>query len=463
MDKINVLFPLEVINRDLDYRLFLAAEAAHEGNRIFVGQHDAIHRLSKSMEGGIYLGQYAFRSLFPLETTERYRDIKSRGFTLIHLHEEGAIYYGGPDDWKKALQQRIDPRVLDETDWVCTWGDFQRDAFLELAPRCAEHVRTTGHPRFDLLRPEYRGYYEAEVGTLPRPKSPFVLVNTNLVLANSCIGLDDTFSKVRGYDASSPASRVDFFGKWAHNNRILVGFVELVNRLSLAFPSLHFVLRPHPAENMDYYRTIFRGISNVSVMHHGPVIPWLLASELLLHNGCTTGMEAFLADKPVINYMSMPEGKYDCFLPNVFGARCGTPEEVIDRVRAITTDGGHAAPHAVLPDQARSLVANFDAPSLPRVRAVLSECEADVRRRRQIYSRRGFRAREAVHDAASAARKVARSFLPARRKRANAYAQIFYGFERDNLESRLARVQRIVGKKLTLEVYGPELFSIEVA
>lgn len=463
MERVNVLFPLEVINRDLDYRLFLAVKAANERNRVFVGQHDAIYRLSRSMRGGIYLGQYVFRSLFPQETGARYRDVKSRGFAVIHLHEEGAIYYGGPKDWGPALRQRIDPTAMDGEDHVLTWGETQRQALLEMKPRCAANIRTTGHPRFDLLTRDYRAYYEEDVAALPKPPSRFVLINTNLVLANSCMGLSDTFSAVRNYDPASAQSRLDHFAKWGHNNRILVGFVEMINRVSLELPSVHFVVRPHPAENHDYYKEIFRGIGNVSVVHHGSVMPWVLASELLLHNGCTTGIEARLAGKPVINYFSMPEGKYDCYLPNVFGQRCTTPDEVIDTIGAILAGEGDRATLEHVPNQARSLMANFEQESFPRVLEVLAEVEQTAARREQRWSRRQHRAGEAIHAAGAAAKGVARRFAPARRARFQAFSQIFYGFQEAVVRTKLDRIQRMLGKRVTFELHSPELLSIEHA
>jgi hypothetical protein len=44
-NKVNLLFPIEIMNRELDFRLFLAAYCARPNNRIFIGQTDAIYRV----------------------------------------------------------------------------------------------------------------------------------------------------------------------------------------------------------------------------------------------------------------------------------------------------------------------------------------------------------------------------------------------------------------------------------
>jgi surface carbohydrate biosynthesis protein len=464
MEKINVLFPIEVINRDLEYRLFLAVRCAHPRNRIFIGQHDAIFRLSRFIDAGIYLGQYVFRQLFPLEKGERYRELKERGFSVIHLHEEGAVFYGGPDDWAAALRRRVDPTLFEPDDHLCTWGDFQRDTYRALEPRCADNIRTTGHPRFDLYRPEYRRYYARQMASLRRPPGRFILVNTNLVLANNCLGPVDTFSPVRGYYADGPAdARSLFFEKWAHNSRILTNFVTLVNRLSVEFPDLQIVLRPHPAENHGFYRTVFRGIPNITVVHEGTVAPWIFAAELLIHNGCTTGMEACLSGKRVINFLSVQNPKFDLFLPNVFGERCTDEDQVVASVRTALRerpDGGQV-PLAELPEQARELVSNFDAESFPRVASLLSRVEEEVAGRPHRYRRAEFQVGDSVHRALARARGAARSFFPERLSRFLAYSQIFYGFDRTEIGNKLDAVQRVVGKRVKWEYYGPELISIE--
>ena len=73
--------------------------------------------------------------------------------------------------------------------------------------------------------------------------------------------------------------------------------VTLTHNLANKFPELNFIYRPHPSEDHDYYKVIFKGVKNINVEHDGNVIPWILACKLLLHDGCTTAIEATLAGK----------------------------------------------------------------------------------------------------------------------------------------------------------------------
>ena len=147
----NVLFPIETINRELDFRLFLAVKFASPSRRIFIGQHDVLDSIVPLMQGGVYLGKNAFKTLFPTDQTH-YRRLKERGFSLVHLDEEGGIYSGHHENWRRVLDLRLDPTVLSGDDFLCTWGDFQRDHYVSKAPALESHTRSTGHPRFDLYK-----------------------------------------------------------------------------------------------------------------------------------------------------------------------------------------------------------------------------------------------------------------------------------------------------------------------
>ena len=46
-------------------------------------------------------------------------------------------------------------------------------------------------------------------------------------------------------------------------------------------------------------------------------MPWILASAVLVHGGCTTGMEAFVADHPALALRPNDNPWHGCFLSNL--------------------------------------------------------------------------------------------------------------------------------------------------
>ena len=70
-------------------------------------------------------------------------------------------------------------------------------------------------------------------------------------------------------------------------------------------------LQPHPGEAVEYWTERYGGNSRVTIVPRSNPHPWIMASELVVHTGCTTGLEAALLDKPVINLMPSEHPTFD--------------------------------------------------------------------------------------------------------------------------------------------------------
>jgi hypothetical protein len=63
----------------------------------------------------------------------------------------------------------------------------------------------------------------------------------------------------------------------------------------------------------------------VQVTNEGNVVPWILASEAVIHNCCTTGLEAYVMGVPAISYRATVNDFYDLGfyrLPNLLSHQC---------------------------------------------------------------------------------------------------------------------------------------------
>jgi hypothetical protein len=76
----------------------------------------------------------------------------------------------------------------------------------------------------------------------------------------------------------------------------------------------------------------------VHVTNEGNVVPWILASRVVLHNGCTTGLEAFVMGVPAISYRESADDQYDdgfYRLPNAVSHQCFNFEQLQDMIHQI--------------------------------------------------------------------------------------------------------------------------------
>lgn len=457
----SILMPTEIINRDLDFQVMLAARVVRPGVRVFLGRADAIHRVAHEVEGGMFIGK-AFDPFFPEVDTRFYRLLKQQGTVVLHLDDEGAVFLGDRNEWRETLLRRFDPAQITTDDYVCAWGDWQRDLYRSTGAREPSRVRTTGHPRFDFLRSAMlRDYYAPAAAALTERHGSFLLLNTNLQVANNGLGLKYTFTKRFGYDVTDRAKKTKSVTTYAHATTLLVNFVRLAHRLADEFPDLKIIVRPHPSEDQKYYRTVFTGVPNVLVLHEGSVIPWLLASRALIHDGCTTGIEAALAGVPIVNYKSIADVRYDAYLPNLFGTRCTTEDEAVLAVRNILAGNVKAPPPTELPigDDERALLANFNGETFDRLLEVVREADSDQR----VTSMRTLRlkAREQAARFVENAKSLVRRVAPAGVIE-NAYSRNkFYGFRAARVERRILDAERVTGRKLRLSLHGDNLLSLD--
>lgn len=462
-DKINLLFPVEIINRELDFRLFLACLGAHDDNRVWIGRPRTIYSLGSFMQEGVYVGKNIF-GLPPNLTLHRYDKLKRRGFKFVHLDEEGAVYRGGAESWRQELRRRFDPTCLAEDDYMCTWGDFQRDFYKSFEPKCSANVRTTGHPRFDLYKPDYRDYYAQAAKRLRERYGDFVLINSNLHRVNHHEGLECVFSERLNYHAKDSRRRSEFFDRWRHLSCTFTSFVHLINRLSVEFPDTNIVVRPHPSENKAFYDTAFGDVPNVHAVREGSVGPWLLACKAMIHDGCTTGLEAYLADVSIINFKPVADAQHDAFLPNLFGRRCSTEEEVVEHLHdQLKLSGPGAANEGAplkLPEDAYLLLDNFRRDTFPQLVAVLDEAASSMKPGRSSQIPVRFLMQEGFRRWEHAAMSV---FLRrSRREKLEELARLkFYGFDRTDLDQRFDLIQKITRTRVKYSLHSSDLLSVE--
>jgi CDP-glycerol glycerophosphotransferase (TagB/SpsB family) len=116
-----------------------------------------------------------------------------------------------------------------------------------------------------------------------------------------------------------------------HKQAIFEDFQRMIPALDKMFPDYNIVVRPHPTESQKIYHDIAARCRRVQVTNEGNVVPWLLATKALVHNSCTTGVEAYVMRVPAITYRASINETYDFGfyrLPNLISHTCFNIEEL---------------------------------------------------------------------------------------------------------------------------------------
>lgn len=459
-----LLFPLETIVRELDYRLVLAARLVRPGVTLLLGNHTDIYELGRRMRGAVYVGKHIL-NLNPNSITERYDAMKAQGHRVVFLHEEGAIFNGDRAAWEKGLIRKFDPRWMKPEDTICAWGEAQAEVYRRLAPDHAGSIRTTGHPRFDLCKDRYRPLYAAEADSLRAEFGKFLLVNTNFTLSNSMQGWDWCIQR-DSIDASDSAARSRAFDYFGYDLRRVTYYIQLMSRLSDAFPDRQIVLRPHPSERMDIYERLLKHVPRVHIRKSGSLVAWLHAAEVLIHTDCTTALEAYAARLPIVHYRQEDDERFICADAAGFGAPCRSAEEVIAATRRVLsgTQGASVEPQALA--QTQSVIHNLSPESdgFSLLADATNEALEAVGPQTEILgSLRSFE----IKGRKLRTKAWLRQRFPILRKRTtsrNAHSrEKFPGLDASVVRAKMDIIQKIEGRQLVLNYISPALVTLRTA
>jgi surface carbohydrate biosynthesis protein len=167
-----------------------------------------------------------------------------------------------------------------------------------------------------------RDIYQGDVKQLRSTYGDFILVNTNFNHVNAFSPDLNLFRP-----AKKPGEEPKF-GRAAKG--MSREYAEGLRDHKQATQSA-IVVRPHPTEDQEIYRTVASQCERVRVTNEGNVVPWILASQTVIHNGCTTGVEAYVMGVAAISYRPTVNDYYDLGfyrLPNLLSYQCFDLEEL---------------------------------------------------------------------------------------------------------------------------------------
>lgn len=441
MPKPTIIVPVENQVRELDAKLLFACVAAERGFPIILGSRTFVHYAMPFFERGIYLA----KSMRP--ASARMFDVISRlGHEIVAWDEESLVRFSSPEYYA----WRFSPETFRHIAMLFTWGEDDAEMFRGYAHFPGMPLRVTGNPRVDLLRPELRRWWDEPVARLRERFGEFVLVNTNFPFVNGFVGalklVETDASGVERTTGTSRGLSLEFArSKEAHQRAIFEGFRELLPALASAFPERTIVLRPHPSERADVWQEIARRHPNVRVTNEGNVVPWLIAARVLVHNGCTTAVEASVVGTPAVAYRPIRIDVHDYALPNALSHQADTIAEAIERVGAILEQRLGGVPESERRRVLDRHLASIEGP-LACDRIVEALLEAGYGERELPRPELGRYLRGWLRGNVRTVKKLVNRMRPNHRHNAAYHAHRFPRIAAADLEARIARFREHLGR-----------------
>ncbi|UOQ44126.1 hypothetical protein MUN89_20065 [Halobacillus salinarum] len=298
--------PVEVQVRELESKLLLAYYALKRGYRVIIGDHNMVEEAASVYPEGIF---------FLKGYTHGYRqtviqNISQFEHVIIELDEEGLLLH----DPVKYLRDRMKLNMLHLVKKELCWGKYQKEVIAKAYPQCKEKLYITGNPRFDLLLPKFRDLHKDQTEKVKQQYGSFILINTRFAKYNTLAGF-----RSGKLDAHTQYIK-DMFEE----------FLTMIKHLCSSCADINIVVRPHPSEDPQPYVRACKPYKNAYIRREGNIINWISAAEAMVHNGCTSSIEAFLLNKPVVTYIPFTNAEFDVDLPNDLGTKAARLEDLVN-------------------------------------------------------------------------------------------------------------------------------------
>jgi surface carbohydrate biosynthesis protein len=281
------------------------------------------------------------------------------------------------------------------------WGSALRDAFVEAGTMPVDRLHVTGCPRFDFAAPRWRTL-------LAQQRRGYLLVNANFPLVNPRFSGSQGRERAAMVAAGWPSSYVDRL--LADLRRIFPRYLEIIRWLAEARPEHTLLVRPHPFENEEPYRSALGGLCNVRIDGSGGVLEVIHNAAAVLHLNCGTAVEAVLLERlPIhLQFLDTEATASHAKLPARVSRPVAAFEELLAVVDAVAAETAHFPFAKVHAEHIHRFFHDNDGKAAERVAETVVRAAADVRPRPSLAaviasSRSRPSAAQLAHGLASAA------------------------------------------------------------
>jgi surface carbohydrate biosynthesis protein len=290
----------------------------------------------------------------------------------MFLHDEGGMHQVRSWTQHVLKNHNIDCLRTRKINRICVWGERQKQILGARLTELSDSIRVTGTPKFDLCLPQFSWVTSEKSKEKLTRYGPHILVCTRFALAAHSQGQGDPFRREMNNPTLWPktldrGSIADlWFSTWQRDVHDFADFVCLVKEIASHYPQYTIILRPHPSENAIFYEQAFASFANVVVTKEDSVLVWIRSAELVIHSNCTTGIEAVLAGRPVLNLIPACEARSE--LDVEVAREAGCVARSIDEALSVTgrlLEGSESMP--VWTPHAQSILYNLTNEAIPQL------------------------------------------------------------------------------------------------
>lgn len=369
---IAVLMPINSFERELACRTVTACNLASSGFQAVIGAKDILYEIAAVSRNVVWLGKEVFAAK-PFSIKNKVaRQLSENGSLIFYLQEEGAMFQIVSWDSQVLEKHSIDKLKNEKIEQLCVWGRKQYLTISRHAPSLKNRIIVTGTPRLDLCGTRYEWLERELVDSYKAALGDYILVCTRFGSVANKSSLHAFFqNKLDPNVVPSFRTREEntdlWFTKWRRDIHDFAEFIILIKELAATHQKTAIILRPHPSESLAFYRTAFSRFENVIVRRDGNVLPWIRAAKVVVHSNCTTGVEAALCGKSVVNFLPgrrKERSGLDVAVACEAGLACRSIPAALEAIDTMLRGKPH---HQRWSEDARNTLSNLEGDAIPKI------------------------------------------------------------------------------------------------
>ena len=226
--------------------MLLGSELVSRGHNVWLIEKGRFRKSPASFAPSIVLEKGLTTGCLP-----KFRSIRGAGHVLTVMCQEGFTYRSGED----YIARRVFNETLENVDYLFLWGERRSRTWKVFWKRSA--AITSPAIRASICHPRFEKSWEARKQEILCEHGDFVLFTSRFGSANHFRRtLDETVDRrmeLYTGDASETAPE-----RFRYLRRLFEDYMDVVGKMAARFPKQNLVIRPHPLEDPDTWRTTSR-------------------------------------------------------------------------------------------------------------------------------------------------------------------------------------------------------------
>lgn len=304
-----IYLPVQIKQRAFLAKLLLGYLSLQHDYSFVIGRRKSVKQIALKGPDGIYLEKDFFG-----KKSEYFEKFKERNMIFYGLDDEGLVFQND----QEYLNRRVDYESIKYMKKVFTWGERQANILKNFLIDRKEDKKViiAGNPRIDLLSEIGRNIYKNEIKYINNHYGKFILFNSFFALANGIKPIESQLKRLKRMKKNISEDILQYWLNFYNYQKELFSLIVKALQLLATDISTNLVIRPHPNEKITTWKKLFKDYKNVKVIKRYDIFPWIYCADAVIHNSCTTGIEAYLLGKKVIAYKPVTSENFELKLPN---------------------------------------------------------------------------------------------------------------------------------------------------